>query len=74
MVFSKEYIECKVKVEGVRPKQMRVAIYLGVRLSDNGEMESELEQRIGMAATTAGALRAPVFGNKELSKETDSMS
>ena len=38
-------------------------------LSDNGEMKSELEQRIGMAATAAGALRDPVFGNKELSKE-----
>ena len=32
-------------------------------------MESELERRIGMAATTVGALREPVFGNKELSKE-----
>ena len=32
-----------------------------VRLSDNGEMESELEQRIGMAATAAGALSGPVF-------------
>ena len=32
-------------------------------------MESELERRIGMAATAAGALRGPVFGNKELSKE-----
>ena len=28
-----------------------------------------LEQRIGMTATTVAALREPVFGNKELSKE-----
>ena len=47
----------------------RETIYLGVRLSDNGEMESELEHKIGLAATAAGALREPVFGNKELSKE-----
>ena len=32
-------------------------------------MESELEQRIGTAATAIGALRDPVCGNKELSKE-----
>ena len=32
-------------------------------------MESELERRIGMAATAVGALREPVFANKELSKE-----
>ena len=32
-------------------------------------MESELEQRIGMAATAAGALSGPVFEQKELSKE-----
>ena len=44
-------------------------MYLGVRLSDNGEVESDLEWRIGMAATAAGALRGSVFGNKELSKE-----
>ena len=44
-------------------------LYLEVWLSDNGEMESELEWRIGMAATAAGALREPVFENKELSKE-----
>ena len=32
-------------------------------------MESKLERRIGQAATTVGALREPVLGNKELSKE-----
>ena len=47
----------------------RETVYLGVRLSENGGMESELERRIGMAATAVGALREPVLGNKELSKE-----
>ena len=41
MVFSKEYMECKVEVEGVCLEQVRETIYLAVRLSDNGEMESE---------------------------------
>ena len=58
-----------MEVEGVCLKQVRETIYLGVQLSDNGEMESELEWRIDIAATAAGALREPVFGNKELSKE-----
>ena len=69
MVFSKDHTECKVEVEGVTIEQARETVYLGVRLSENGEMDSELERRIGMAATTLGALREPVFGNKELSKE-----
>ena len=58
-----------MEVKGVDLKQVRKTIYLGVVLSDNGEMENELERRIGMAATIAGALGGPVFGNKELSKE-----
>ena len=56
-------------VEGVTIEQARETVCLGVRLSEKGRMESELERRIGMAATTVGALREPVFGNKELSKE-----
>ena len=59
----------QVEVEGITIEQARETVYLGVRLGENGGMESELERRIGMAATTVGALREPVFGNKELSKE-----
>ena len=44
-------------------------MYLGVRLSENGIMESELERRIGRATTVMGALRRTVFGNRELSSE-----
>ena len=69
MVFSKDHTECKVVVEGVTIEQARETVCLGVRLSEKGRMESELERRIGMAATTVGALREPVFGNKELSTE-----
>ena len=68
MVFSIEYTECMVEVDGVRLKQARETVYLGVRLSENSGMESELERRIDMAAAAVGALREPVFGNKELSK------
>lgn len=33
-----------MEVDGVRPKQVREAMYLGVSLSDNGEIESELRR------------------------------
>ena len=69
MVLSKDYTERKVGVEGVRLKQVREIVCLGTRLSVNGGMESELEQRIDMAATAVGTLREPDFGNKEMSKE-----
>ena len=53
-----------MEVEGVRLKQTRKTVYLGIRLSENGGMESELEWRIGMAATAIGALREPDLGTK----------
>ena len=43
-------------------------MYLGVRLSETGRIENELERRIGRA-TEEGALRRTVFGNGELSSE-----
>ena len=69
MVFSKVNTECKVEVEGVKIEQTRETVYLGVRLSENGRMESELERGIGMAPTTVGALRENQFlGIKSLVK------
>ena len=61
MVFSKECTECKMKVEGVRLKQVRETVYLGVRLSWNGGMESQLEWRIGMAATASRGTESAIF-------------
>ena len=69
MVFSREPTECKVEVGGVQLEQARETVYLGVRSSENGRMESELERRIGRAATVVGSMRKTVFGNKELSSE-----
>ena len=73
MVFSNEYTECKVEVDGVQLKQARETVYLGVRLSENGGMESELERRIGMTATAVEALREPIFGNKLSRGQVDSL-
>ena len=65
IVFSREPTECKVEVGDVQLEQARETVYLGVRLSENGRMESELERRIVRAATVVGSLRKMVFGNKE---------
>ena len=53
----------------IQLEQARDTVYLRLRLSENGRMESELERRIGRAATAVGSLRKMVFGNKELSSE-----
>ena len=39
------------------------ALCLGVKFSDNGRMEGELERRIGIAMSTVGAMKKKVFGN-----------
>ena len=69
MVFSREPTECKVEVGDVQLEQAKETVYLGVRLSENGRIENELERRIGRA-TEEGALRRTVFGNRELSSES----
>ena len=43
------------------------AVYLGVRFSEDGRMELELERRIGIAMSTVGAMKAKVFENRGLS-------
>ena len=45
------------------------AVYLGVKFSEDGRMEGELEKRIGMALSTFGAMKAKVFGNRGLSQK-----
>ena len=44
-------------------------MYLGVKFSEDGRMEGELERRIGMALSTFGAMKAKVFGNRGLSQK-----
>ena len=52
---------CKVDVEGHNLENVREAVYLGMKLSEGGRMEGELERRIGIAMTTVGAMKAKVF-------------
>ena len=42
-------------------------MYLGVKFSEDGRLEGELERRIGIAMSTVGAMKAKVFENRGLS-------
>ena len=47
------------------------SVHIGVRLSGNGRMESELKRRIGRAATVVGALRRTVFENSNRKQSSE---
>ena len=49
MVFRSKPTECKVEVGDIQLEQAKETVYLGVRLSKNGRMESNLHWRGGLA-------------------------
>ena len=62
-------MECNIEVEQHSVKSMKEVVYLGVKLSADGRMEGELDRRVGIAASTVGAMQRNVFGSRELSKK-----
>ena len=69
MAIGRETTGCKVEVEGHNLENASEAVYLGVKFSEDGRMEGELERRIGMALSTFGAMKAKVFGIRGLSQK-----
>ena len=61
---------CNVEVNGQKVEQVEVMKYLGAMISSDGSMDSEVEQRIGMASKMIGAIGRTVLGRKELTKGT----
>ena len=61
---------CKVEDNGQEVEKVEVMKYLGVMISSDGSMDSEVEQRIGMASKIIGAIGRTVLGRKELTKGT----
>ena len=59
-----------MEVNGQQVEQLEVMKYLGVMISSDGSMDSEVEQRIGMASKMIGAIGRTVLGRKELTKGT----
>ena len=55
MVFSNASMECNIQIDGEGVKSVKETVYLGVKLSEDGKMESEVERRIEL---TMQAVRA----------------
>ena len=70
MRIGKRQDVCNVKVNGQKVEQVEVMKYLGAMISSDGSMDSEVEQRIGMASKMIGAIGRTVLGRKELTKGT----
>ena len=49
---------CNVKVNGERVEQVKEMKYVGTMISSDGIMDSEVEQRVGMASRKLGQLEA----------------
>ena len=57
---------CNVEENGQIEEQVEVMKYLGAMISSNGIMDSEVEQKIGMASKMIGTIGITVLGRKEL--------
>ena len=68
MAIGREITRCMVEVEGHNVGNVSEAVYLGMKFSEEGRMEGELE-RIGIAMSTVGAMKAIVFENRGLSRK-----
>ena len=53
MAIGREITGCKVEVEGQNVKNVSEVVYLGVKFSEEGRMEGELERRIGIAMNSS---------------------
>ena len=70
MRVGRKHEVCIVKVKGERVEQVKEMKYLGTMISSDGSMDSEVEQRIGMASRMVKAIGSTVLGRKELTKGT----
>lgn len=68
MAFSREHTVGKVEVGEHSMMTMIEAVYLGVKSSEDGRMEGELE-RISFTISAAGTMERNVFGKRELSRK-----
>ena len=70
MRVGRKHEVCNVKVKCERVEQVKEMKYLGTMISSDGSMDSEVEQRIGMASRMVGAIGSTVPGRKKLTKGT----
>ena len=68
IVFSRAPTECNVQIDREGVKNVIETVYLGVKLSEDGKMESEVERSIGMTKQAVGAMKE-VYESREISRE-----
>ena len=68
MVFSSVSPECNIEIDGEKVTNVKEAVYLGVKLSEDGKMGGKMERRIGMTMQTVGAMKK-VYESREISRE-----
>ena len=68
MIFSRAPTECNLEIEGERVQNVKETVYLGVKLSEDGKLESEVERRIGTTMQAVGAMKK-VYESREISRE-----
>ena len=68
MVFSRVPTKCNIEIDGERVKNVKETVYLGVKLSEDRKMESEVEMRIEMTMQTVEAMKK-VYDSREISRE-----
>ena len=61
---------CNADVNGQKVEQVEVMKHLSAMISSDGNMDSEVEQRIGMVSKHIGVIGTTVLGRKELTKGT----
>ena len=69
MVFSRAPAECNMEIDGKRVKNVKEIVYLGVKLSEDGKMGSEVERRIRMMMQTVGAIKKVLAAEKSAEKQ-----
>ena len=67
MSIGREITGCKVEVDGHNVENASEAVCLGVKFSEDGRLEGELERRTGFGMSTVGAIKAKALENRGLS-------
>ena len=68
--LSRAPTDCNLEIERERVKNVKETVYLGVKLSEDGKLESEVERRIGMTMQAVGAMKK-VYESRETSREAN---
>jgi len=70
MVLSQKRVECPLRVVNEILSQVDKFKYLGVLFTREGQMEQEIDRRIGAASAVIQALHRPVVVKKEMNQFT----